>query len=187
VQEALSFRGVAPRLDVADGVVVRTYDDADLPKLVEVVNRDLESLRPWMPWAQAPVTLEQQREWWQGAVEMWRAGTGFTYGVFLGEDVVGGTGFHVRNGPGVLEIGYWLDSAYWGRGIMTNVTRALTEHAGTVPDVTAVEIHCDVANVRSAAIPQRLGYRLVDTRPVEVTSPGCVGREQIWRLELSSS
>ena len=41
-------------------------------------------------------------------------------------------------------------------------------------------IVCDEANVRSAAIPKRLGYTLdrVETRPPE--APGETGRMQIW-------
>ena len=41
-------------------------------------------------------------------------------------------------------------------------------------------IVCDEANLRSAAIPQRLGYTLdrVETRAAE--APGETGRMQIW-------
>lgn len=48
--------------------------------------------------------------------------------------------------------------------------------------VAELEIQCDEANVRSAAIPRRLGYHLVDRvdRPVE--APGHTGVGLVWRL-----
>jgi RimJ/RimL family protein N-acetyltransferase len=43
-----------------------------------------------------------------------------------------------------------------------------------------VEIHCDAANARSAAVPRRLGYRLDREVPSEITVPGGSGVEQYW-------
>ena len=43
-----------------------------------------------------------------------------------------------------------------------------------------MEIHCDEANVRSAAVPRRLGYRLDRIEPDAITSPGELGRMMIW-------
>jgi RimJ/RimL family protein N-acetyltransferase len=48
--------------------------------------------------------------------------------------------------------------------------------------VQRLEIRCDEANVASAAVPARLGYRLCDTVSVPVTAPSETGRWQVWRL-----
>jgi RimJ/RimL family protein N-acetyltransferase len=48
--------------------------------------------------------------------------------------------------------------------------------------VRRVEIHCDEANIASAAIPRKLGYRLdrIERRMPE--APGESGRLMIWVL-----
>ena len=43
-----------------------------------------------------------------------------------------------------------------------------------------VEIHCDQANHLSAAVPERLGYRLDRVEPDEIRAPGESGRSMIW-------
>ena len=43
-----------------------------------------------------------------------------------------------------------------------------------------VEIHCDEANVRSAAVARRLGYRLDRLEDRPITAPGEHGRHMIW-------
>ena len=50
----------------------------------------------------------------------------------------------------------------------------------TVDGVSRVEIHCDEANVRSAAVARRLGYRLDRIEPDVVSAPGDLGRSMIW-------
>lgn len=44
--------------------------------------------------------------------------------------------------------------------------------------VRRVEIHCDEASTRSAAVPRRLGYRLDRVEDDEVTAPGQIGRRR---------
>lgn len=63
---------------------------------------------------------------------------------------------------------------------MTRVVGTLTDLVLTLDDVTVVEIHCDEANARSAAVPRRLGYALARTEDRDVAAPAEVGRQQIW-------
>ena len=96
-----------------------------------------------------------------------------------GAVVLGMIGLHRRLGPGAIEIGYWTHVDHSGRGYMTAAAQAITRVAEALEDVQRVEIHTDEANVRSAAIPPKLGYRLdrVDTRRPE--APAESGRLQI--------
>ena len=70
-------------------------------------------------------------------------------------------GLHRRGGPDELEIGYWLDDAATGRGLMTEAAAMATDVAFTVDGIDVVEIIHDRANRRSAGVPARLGYRRV--------------------------
>ena len=188
VTEADAFLHVAPqRIELDDGVVVRTYTADDLPALVDVVNRNLEHLRPWMPWAQEPATVEGQTAWWRSTQEP--SGEDgqrdLPYGIFAGDGgVIGGTGFHLRGGPGVVEIGYWLASDVTGRGLMTRVVTALVDAAREVDGVRQVEIKCDAANDRSAAVPRRLGFRVVREEQREPMAASETGRLVVWALDL---
>ena len=56
------------------------------------------------------------------------------------------------------SIGYWLAEDRQGRGTMTEAVRALTTHAFDVWRLNRVEIRVAVGNVRSAAVPRRLGF-----------------------------
>ena len=157
-----------------------TADDAEaMNAAVEV---SLDHLRPWMPWAtDDATTLEGRRAYLEQVERGWEAGSDFAY-LALDADgaVVGGFGLHRRIGPRAIELGYWIHVDHVGRGIATTVAEALTEAALALPDVDRVEIHCDEANVRSAAVPRRLGYRLERIDDDGITAPAEIGRSMIW-------
>ncbi len=94
--------------------------------------------------------------------------------------MAGGIGLHDRIGPAAMEIGYWCHIAHTGRGIITRAAHALTAAAFALPHLGRVEIHCDAANVRSAAVPRRLGYVLVSTAARPRTAPADSGIGMVW-------
>ncbi|HET7312278.1 MAG TPA: GNAT family N-acetyltransferase [Mycobacteriales bacterium] len=181
-----SLPAVAQRIELDDGIVVRTYTADDMPALVDVVNRNLEHLRPWMPWAQEPATVEAQTAWWRGTLEPGEDGLrDLPYGIFDPDGhVIGGTGFHLRSGPGVVEIGYWLAVHETGRGLMTRVVSALIDAVRQAGGVRRVEIKCDAANERSAAVPRRLGFHVVREEEREPLAASETGRLVVWSLDL---
>jgi len=142
-------------------LLLRCWEPADASALKDAIDSSLEHLRPWMPWALSePQTLEEKVALLRGFRGRFDLGQDFVYGAFTpdGSEVVGGTGLHTRVGEGALEIGYWIRESRTGAGLATELSAALTRVAFEVCRVDRVEIRVDPANVRSAAIPEKLGY-----------------------------
>jgi RimJ/RimL family protein N-acetyltransferase len=99
------------------------------------------------------------------------------------QSVVGGCGLHRRVGVEALEIGYWVNAAHTRRGYAAAAARALTEVALALPGIVRVEIHCDIANVASAAVPRGLGYRLDRVVDDRIEAPGEAGPLMVWVTE----
>lgn len=168
---------------IGTAILLERWSDADVDELVEAVNDTLTDLRLWMPWAQEPVTAEGMAFVVREAHAAWDAGREFAYVIRdPGERsrIVGCCGLHDRIGTGSLEIGYWVRSGHGGRGVATEAAGLLTRSALAIEGVHRVEIHCDEANVRSAAIPPKLGFALdrVERRPPQ--TPGETERHMIW-------
>lgn len=142
-------------------LVIRCWNPIDASLLMAAVAESLEHLKPWMPWAHAePQSLQQRVEWLRKCRSDFDLGHNFTYGIFTADEtqVLGGTGLHPRVGNDALEIGYWIHANAINQGLATEVAAALTKVAFEVHGVERVEIHCDPANVRSAAVPSKLGF-----------------------------
>ena len=169
---------------VADGLVLRRWQPGDAPRILAAIERSLTELRRFMPWAMETPTLESVGSYLEIA---WSPPESFGYGLIAAGEAVGGFGLHARRGPGILEIGYWVRSDCTGRGYATAGAGALTSTAFEhFAGVDRVEIRCDPANVASARVAEKLGYRLDVAIPVEVEAEAQTGVQQVWAVDRST-
>ncbi|HEY7014227.1 MAG TPA: GNAT family N-acetyltransferase, partial [Streptosporangiaceae bacterium] len=155
-------------------VTLRRFRSEDVDALFRAVTESLDELRPWMPWA-ADYSRASAEEYLAGSVKDWEEGTAYNYAIVTvgpgGSALVGSIGLMTRCGPGGLEIGYWVRSAYTGRGLATAATEALVGQAFGLPGVDWVEIVHDELNVASGQIPRKLGFTEAGRRPLDLPSP----------------
>jgi RimJ/RimL family protein N-acetyltransferase len=167
-------------------ITLRRFRGEDVDALYDAATESLAELRPWMPWAQ-DYSRASAQEYLAGSVKDWDEGTAYNYAILAdGPDgsraMAGSIGLMARCGPGGLEIGYWVRSAYTGRGLATAATAALVEQAFGLPGVDWVEIVHDELNVASGQIPRKLGFTEAGRRPLDIPSPSGTGTGVVWRL-----
>jgi RimJ/RimL family protein N-acetyltransferase len=146
---------------ITERLAVRCWEPRDAPLLKEAVDASIEHLLPWMPWAaDEPQPLEAKVDLLRQFRGNFDLGTDFVYAIFDRDEseVLGGSGLHTRLGPEVYEIGYWTRADRAGNGYALEATAALTRVTFELTDMERIDIRCDPANVRSRAIPQKLGY-----------------------------
>jgi RimJ/RimL family protein N-acetyltransferase len=180
---------VPDAIDLADGLQLRQFTVDDAEGVADAVRDSLEELRMWLPWAGVESTkVDFQRDRLRKLPQIAARGEEWQYGLFAEGDprVLGSFGLMTRRGPGTMEIGYWVHTAAAGRGYCTRAVRALTPVALAMPNVHRVLIFCDEANVKSAAIPRKLGYTLLRTDNHAIEAAGETGRMMCWGFERSS-
>jgi ribosomal-protein-serine acetyltransferase len=138
---------------------LRLLDDADAEELYELIDSNRARLGCWLPWA-AEQTLADTRAFIRRAREQSAANDGFQMAILCEQELAGVIGYHgIDWGRRSTSLGYWLGVEHEGRGTATQAVRVLTGHALTVWRLNRVEIRAAVANQRSRAIPERLGFR----------------------------
>ncbi len=167
----------------AGPVVVRRVHASDAGAIAAAVGTSLDHLGPWMPWA-TPEAAERAGQLARVAEadHNWDSGIGYVYSVLTADrgTLVGEIALHRRPADGSVEMGYWIAASQANQGYGTSAGRALTAVALALPGVDRVEIHCDAANVASAAIARKLGYRLDRIEERHPEAPGESGRLMIW-------
>ena len=143
-------------------LVIRCPHPEDAEMAQEAILKNLDHLRPWLPWTdQEPQSLNQRIDLLRGFRSKFDAGEDFVYGIFNPREnqMLGSTGLHTRQGPGIFEIGYWIHADYLQRGLATESTSALIKAAFEITDCRRVEICCDPGKLVSAGIPRKLGFQ----------------------------
>jgi RimJ/RimL family protein N-acetyltransferase len=172
-------------------LLIRGWTPADAPALKAAIDSSLAELKRWMAWAKnEPSELAVIEERLARFQAEWAAGTHWGCGIFppAGDEVWGGVALLARIGPGALELGYWLRNDRTGHGYATEAAAALTRVGLEMPGIERIEIRCDPENRPSAAVPVRLGYRLLRTslEPVPY-SEGEVAPTMVWSLARSEA
>ena len=162
-----------PRRLETERLLIRCWQPDDAVALRAALDPSLDHLRPWLPWAWVePHTVVQTARRLADFKNGFDEGEEFVYGLFEPDEssVIGGIGLHRRVGLGALEIGYWIRVDRTRRGFATEAVIAVTTAGLALPGVDRIEIHCDPRNAPSRRIPERLGYRLVETRIADKTT-----------------
>ena len=146
--ERLTIR--APRVEDAQGII-------------DAVTESLPELRPWMPWAKEPLTLDFQIARLRQVMAQWITREELVlHAYFKGTStLVLSSGLHrIDWQAGKFEIGYWVRTKFMGQGFVTESVNGITAFAFKHLRANRVEIRCDALNIRSAAVAKRCGFLL---------------------------
>jgi RimJ/RimL family protein N-acetyltransferase len=130
-------------------IVLREVHDSDLPVFFRQMN-DPEALRMAAFTPKDPADRDAFEAHWKRI----RASDAVLRTVLADGDVVGSTA--VYGEPGEREVTYWVDRAYWGRGIATAALRALLEEVPERP----LYARAAADNTGSARVLEKCGFRL---------------------------
>ncbi|MGI8316262.1 GNAT family N-acetyltransferase [Halobacillus mangrovi] len=146
-----------------DRLLLRIPLPGDGKVVNNAIKNSVNELRPWLRFVQEIPSPEETEVNTREAHAKFLSRENLRYLIFLKDtnEFVGSTGFHnidwkVRK----LEIGYWINTSYSGRGYMTEAVDALTEFALVGLQFARVEIRCESRNYRSRSIPEKLDFDL---------------------------
>lgn len=136
-------------------LLIKPREIGEGASLAKAVNESLETLKPWMPFAQRPATPEDMEAHCREKKAEFILRKDFVLSIYLRDKqtLIGSTGFHRLNWDvPALEIGYWIHKNFEGKGLISESTNALTRYAFEVFKAKRVEIRCDAENLRSLSL-----------------------------------
>ena len=147
------------RLAVAPGIELRQFEMRDAEAVFAVADRNRAYLREWLPWVDRTHSADEIRDYIAARLEQFEAHQGPSAAIWLNGAIVGAIGCHPIDWANQhCTLGYWIDAACQGNGVMTRCCAALISHLFEEMAVHRVTIQCGTGNVKSCAIPERLGF-----------------------------
>ncbi len=143
-------------LDETSWVRLLRYEDAEA--LARAVNQNRTHLRRWLTWVDASRTVEDSRKFIAQTLQMLADGKGLTLSIWAQEELAGLAELRVDTKNDRGGIGYWLAEKFQGRGLVTRTVSLLLDYGFGELGLHRIGIMAATGNVRSRAIPERLGF-----------------------------
>lgn len=184
-----------PREIRTDRLLLRPWSRDDAAELQPILVRDVPHLKPWIPAAVAePASVPELAIRLAGFAADFVAERAWRFALWdaAANELLGEVDLFPRNASERValadadraEVGYWLRSDRTGHGLATEAVEAIIGAAAELPRFTQIEIRCDAQNVRSAALPARLGFhRYSDPAHGSESSTASAGLA-VWTLPL---
>lgn len=149
---------------IGDGaaLIPRTVAIAEAHQALLMAN--YERLAYWDPDfdADSPWTLDETRSRLAQLGKAWLEGTQLPVDIAVpaGADwqLVGTVSLRIDMSMRVGEIGYWVDAAFEGQGLVTRAVTAVLDQAFGPTGLERVELRTGTDNARSRSVARRLGF-----------------------------
>lgn len=141
---------------------IRRLVPSDLESHYALLDRNREHIGVWEPWIHG-VDMAGQAQYLQTMDRLYHE-AGTWVGLILlnaaGQQVpVGSITYRIARDNLSVELGYWVDAGYAGRGIVTRAMRAVLRYAFEVDQLNKITLIIVSENKRSIAVAERLGFR----------------------------
>lgn len=144
---------------VNDEVTLKILESREADALFKLIDQSRAYLAEWLPFVEYTNQVEDSQKFIQAALQQFASGNGFHCGIWSESELVGVIGLHyIDTVNRKTSIGYYLGESHQKKGIMTQCTKAIIDYAFNELDLNRVEIRASVENIKSQAIPERLGF-----------------------------
>ena len=155
------------QLPVDDDITLVLAEERHAQRVTELIVRNQPRLARWEPWAEQPQTVDGTRAYIRASLEDFIRGRQVSTIIALdgGRTFIGRCGLRINPYAGSADVGYWVDGAYEGRGLVRRATQALVDLAFGELAMNKVDLRTSIDNTRSRGLAERLGFRLEGTLP----------------------
>lgn len=145
-------------IQVNEETQLRLLEERHVVEYFALVERNQEHLHEWVAVEAYEGSVETLRAYVKQRLLQFVNGDGYHLGIWYQDALVGVLDYRLNRRSRKVELGYWLDAAMEGKGIVTQVCRTMVRHAFEEHEVHKVEISCATDNTRSRAVAERLGF-----------------------------
>jgi ribosomal-protein-serine acetyltransferase len=145
------------RIELGGGAVLRPFTVGDAEALYAVIDGNRVRLARWFHWVDDATDAGSQVAWIESRGGNERSLDG--NGIWVGDDLAGGCDLMISGTDDTGELGFWLDEAFVGRGLVTRAAQALVRHGYEAESLHRIQLRAGVDNLRSRAVAKRLKMR----------------------------
>src|SRR5215469_17810751 len=145
-------------LQVNAEIQLRLLEERHVEEYFALIERNRDYLQEWIAVEAYEGSVELLRVYVKQHLLQFVEGSAYHLGIWYQDALVGLLDYRLNARNCSVELGYWLDVAMQGKGIVTQACRTMVRHAFEVHLMHKVVISCAIDNPRSRAVAERLGF-----------------------------
>ena len=143
-------------------LVIPTIENSET--IFNTIDNDRNHLKEWLPWVDKTISVKDTEANIIKRIEEFEKKEAASFYVLYENQFIASVGFiSLDNINKHGEIGYWILSNFQGKGLMTECVQACIKYGFEELNLNKIVIKCSSENIKSAAIPKRLGFTLEGT------------------------
>lgn len=161
--------------DLPGGLLLRVRTEEDAPALAAAYTRNRGHLAPWDPTrTEEFFTEDGQRARTRELLALNSLGTALPLVIVDGDEIAGGVDLSnvVRGAFQSAMVGYWLDRAHTGRGLVSEALAAVVEAARDDYGLHRIQAATLLANHASQSVLTRAGFERIGVAPAYLKIAG---------------
>lgn len=149
------------QIQITSDLSLKLRSKEDAPEFFRLIQKNKQEFQKWFPWVDGTTSVGDTEIFISRCREAFHQKRSADFGILYQEHWIGSMGFHtIQANHEWAEIGYWLDADFVGRGLMTQCVEAMIDYGFKEFNLHRIQICCNSLNIRSKAIPERLGFTL---------------------------
>jgi RimJ/RimL family protein N-acetyltransferase len=150
-----------PPTEVTDNsILLRQYQQSDIPMIVEAVRESGHELKPWVSWYHENYSEVDVISWIKTLPDAWRQSESYDFAIIDCQDgsYLGGCGInHIRWTYRFANLGYWVRTDRIRQGIASRIVPLLARFAFEHLGLIRVEIVVAEDNHASLRVAEKVG------------------------------
>ncbi|POT55252.1 50S ribosomal protein L7/L12-serine acetyltransferase [Citrobacter amalonaticus] len=148
-------------IEINETLQLRAVNESHVGALHQLVLKNQAWLQQSLNWPQSITSEDDTRKNVQGNMMLHQRGYAKMFLIFMRDALVGVLSFNqIEPLNKAAYVGYWLDEAHQGQGIMSRALQALIHHFAQQGEMRRFVIKCRVDNLASNQVALRNGFVL---------------------------
>lgn len=145
---------------IDEEINLRLVTERDAEEIFQLIDGSRNHLREWLGWLDHSNSVQDTLINIKNNLKLFLSNEGLDTAIVYKGKIVGKIGFNkINKANKTAYVGYMLDEAFQGKGIMTRAAKAIVKIAFEEYGLNKVEIHVAEGNTKSRNIPIRLEFK----------------------------
>ena len=146
-------------MQISETTILEPLADHHVKPVFKLIEQNRPALKTWLQWVDNMQTEADFQNFLNGVKQRITDKVAVPFFIRHEGEIAGNIGlYHIDQLNKIAAIGYWLGEDFQGKGIITNACRKILDYGFSELGLNRIELKCGTGNLKSQAIPERLGF-----------------------------